>query len=201
MVETTSAHGSGASFLTLALAFLTLAPSFLTPAASFLTLRSGAPGPQRARRALGRRRRGARAGPLVRMWTGRGDPSAARAPGAARAAADDGYAERWGRGGQVAARLSRIDWATLLRRTYDVDVLACPACGGRLRFVAVVTDATAVREALSAAGLDAAAPPVARARSPDDEEVSVPDAACDPPVRDTYADPPAPLDSLTETPA
>ena len=25
-----------------------------------------------------------------------------------------------------------LDWATLLRRTYDLDVLACP-CGGRLR--------------------------------------------------------------------
>jgi hypothetical protein len=29
--------------------------------------------------------------------------------------------------------ISRIDWATLLRRVYDIDALACP-CGGRLRF-------------------------------------------------------------------
>lgn len=35
------------------------------------------------------------------------------------------------------ARPWRIDWATLLRRIYDVDVLRCP-CGGRLRFVEVI---------------------------------------------------------------
>lgn len=28
----------------------------------------------------------------------------------------------------------RIDWATLLKRVYDIDALACP-CGGRLKFV------------------------------------------------------------------
>ncbi len=34
--------------------------------------------------------------------------------------------------------ISRIDWATLLRRVYDIDALACP-CGGRLRFTGLVT--------------------------------------------------------------
>jgi hypothetical protein len=59
----------------------------------------------------------------------------------------------------------RIDWATLLKRVHDVDALACP-CGGRLKFVEVVTEADRARRLLEQLGLDLAAPPVARARSP-----------------------------------
>ena len=33
-------------------------------------------------------------------------------------------------------------WADLMRRVFDIDVLACPGCGGRLRLVAVL-DASA----------------------------------------------------------
>jgi hypothetical protein len=62
----------------------------------------------------------------------------------------------------------RIDWATLLKRTYDVDALACP-CGGRLKFVEVVTEAARARELLEELGLATAAPPIARARSPTDD--------------------------------
>jgi hypothetical protein len=32
---------------------------------------------------------------------------------------------------------TRIDWASLMRRTFDVDVLACPKCTSKLRIVAV----------------------------------------------------------------
>jgi len=124
--------------------------------------------------------------------TSQRDARAVRTP--TPAGSDDATPVRADHGGQVAARLSRIDWATLLRRTYDVDVLACAACGGRLRFVAVVTDASAAREALTAAGLDAAAPPLARARSPDDGDAAARDAHRDPRADDSYADPPAPLD-------
>jgi hypothetical protein len=62
----------------------------------------------------------------------------------------------------------RIDWATLLKRVYDVDALACP-CGGRLKFVEVVTEADRARELLGELGLDLSAPTVARARSPTDD--------------------------------
>eukprot|EP00919_Chromeraceae_sp_WS-2016_P048650 GHVR01115197.1.p2 GENE.GHVR01115197.1~~GHVR01115197.1.p2 ORF type:complete len:150 (+),score=38.21 GHVR01115197.1:127-576(+) len=61
----------------------------------------------------------------------------------------------------------RIDWATLLKRVWDVDSLACP-CGGRLKFIEVVTDAEKAKTMLERAGLSASRPPVARARSPDD---------------------------------
>jgi hypothetical protein len=65
----------------------------------------------------------------------------------------------------------RIDWATLLKRTHDLDALACP-CGGRLKFVEVVTDADRARALLEQLGLASDAPPVApvaRARSPTSE--------------------------------
>jgi hypothetical protein len=42
--------------------------------------------------------------------------------------------------GELYAPLSRVDWATLLRRTFDVDVRTCPRCGGRLTIRAVITD-------------------------------------------------------------
>jgi hypothetical protein len=59
----------------------------------------------------------------------------------------------------------RIDWATLLKRVYDLDALACP-CGGRLKFVEVVADVDRARQLLGELGIDRAAPTVARVRSP-----------------------------------
>ena len=54
----------------------------------------------------------------------------------------------------------------LLKRVFDVDALACP-CGGRLRFIALITDKETARTILKAMGLPVEPPPVARARSPD----------------------------------
>jgi hypothetical protein len=67
---------------------------------------------------------------------------------------------------EVHAYRTYIDWATLLRRIYDVDALRCP-CGGRLRFIAVVTEAETAREILASMGLSCDASPIARARAPD----------------------------------
>jgi hypothetical protein len=58
-----------------------------------------------------------------------------------------------------------IDWATLLKRVWDVDALAC-ACGGRLKLVKLVTDEGEARDALRKAGLPTEPSPIARARSP-----------------------------------
>ncbi|MBN1605030.1 MAG: transposase [Polyangiaceae bacterium] len=88
---------------------------------------------------------------------------AARAGTAASAAAGNAVEPRKDR-----PRFSapwRIDWATLLKRVWDIDALACP-CGGRLKLVRLVTDEGEAREALCKAGLPANPPPVARARSP-----------------------------------
>ncbi len=41
-------------------------------------------------------------------------------------------------------------WADLMRRAFDVDVLACPRCGGRLRLIATLEDPDAIRAILAA---------------------------------------------------
>jgi hypothetical protein len=60
---------------------------------------------------------------------------------------------------------TRIDGASLLRRIYVEDVLACP-CGGRRRLVAAIDEPSAIVAILEHLGLPTEAPPVARARSP-----------------------------------
>lgn len=39
-------------------------------------------------------------------------------------------------------------WADLLERTFAIDVLACPECGGRLRFLATIEDRAVVEKIL-----------------------------------------------------
>ncbi|HMA94343.1 MAG TPA: transposase [Polyangiaceae bacterium] len=60
----------------------------------------------------------------------------------------------------------RINWATLLKRTYDFDVLKCP-CSARLKALELVTDTERAKELLEQSGISAKPPPIARARSPD----------------------------------
>jgi hypothetical protein len=62
---------------------------------------------------------------------------------------------------------ARIDWASLRKRVLLEDVLACP-CGGRRRIVSDVQERSAVVAILDHLGLPAEAPPLARARDPDD---------------------------------
>lgn len=73
-------------------------------------------------------------------------------------------------GGVLYAATVRIDWATLLRRTFAVDVLECAACHGRLRVLGAVVDASRVRALLERLNLPTDAPPRARARDPSDED-------------------------------
>jgi hypothetical protein len=67
--------------------------------------------------------------------------------------------------GVVPQPYARIDWASLLRRVYLEDVLACP-CGGRRRILSDVTEPVAIVAILEHLGLPARAPPVAAARDP-----------------------------------
>jgi len=70
-------------------------------------------------------------------------------------------------GGLLLATSPRVDWATLLRRTFDVDVLACTRCQGRLRLMSVITEPATVRRILEHLGMPATAPPILpRARDP-----------------------------------
>jgi len=64
------------------------------------------------------------------------------------------------RGGLLYAASSHIPWATLLARTFNVDVTECVRCGGRLRVRAVVTGHDAAQRIHDAvARKNARAPP------------------------------------------
>jgi len=64
-------------------------------------------------------------------------------------------------------RLSRLAWATLYQRVFDIDPLECSRCGGRMRFVEVIEDVGRARSELRRRNLPAEPPPLSRARSPD----------------------------------
>ena len=57
-------------------------------------------------------------------------------------------------------------WAELLRRGLDIDVLQCPNCGGRLRFVAAIMMSSAIRRILRHLGLPSDPVELAPARAP-----------------------------------
>ena len=69
-------------------------------------------------------------------------------------------------GGALLATTPRIDWPTLLRRTFGVDVLSCAKCGGRLRVMGMVDEPWFVSQLLGELGLPTEAPHAARARDP-----------------------------------
>ena len=70
------------------------------------------------------------------------------------------------RGGLLYAATPRVDWATLLRRSFEIDVLRCAACGGRMRVLGEVTRADVIVLVLESLGLPTHAPRAARARDP-----------------------------------
>jgi hypothetical protein len=57
-------------------------------------------------------------------------------------------------------------WAELMRRGLEIDVLECPACGGRMRFVAAIMLASAIRRILRHFGLPSDPVELAPARAP-----------------------------------
>jgi len=57
-------------------------------------------------------------------------------------------------------------WAELMRRGLDIDVLQCPDCGGRLRFVAAIMLSSAIRRILRHLGLPSDPVELAPAQAP-----------------------------------
>ena len=57
-------------------------------------------------------------------------------------------------------------WAELMRRTFDVDVLACPRCGERLRLIALIEQADVVVRILRHLGLPTEVPATCGPRAP-----------------------------------
>jgi hypothetical protein len=57
-------------------------------------------------------------------------------------------------------------WAELMRRGLDIDVLECPDCGGRLRFVVAILLSSTIRRILRHLGLSSDPVQLAPARAP-----------------------------------
>ena len=53
-----------------------------------------------------------------------------------------------------------------MRRSFGIDVLACPRCGGRLALIAIVEDPAVIGRILRHLGLQATIPEPCPARSP-----------------------------------
>lgn len=67
-------------------------------------------------------------------------------------------------------RLSRLAWATLYRRLFDIAPLECNGCGGRLRFVEVIEDPVQARRELRRRNLPSEPPPLGRSRAPNADD-------------------------------
>jgi hypothetical protein len=88
--------------------------------------------------------------------------------------------------GAKSSRAGAYQWAELMRRTFGLDVLACPRCDGRLRLVALIEQASVVQRILRHLGLPTEVPEARPARAPprpletEDQSQGAPefDAAC-----------------------
>jgi hypothetical protein len=75
---------------------------------------------------------------------------------------DDPSSEAATRSGRPGARL----WAELMRRSFGVDVLACPRCGGRMRLIALIEAGAISQRILRHLGLPVEIPATRPARAP-----------------------------------
>jgi hypothetical protein len=103
-------------------------------------------------------------------------------PGRAEVAGDtaaDGDAN----GGITPSRGRGTQWAALMQRTFGLDLLACPRCGGRLRLMALIEEAAVIKRILEHLGLPAEIPAPRPARPPPaPEPFATPDEWADPSV-------------------
>jgi hypothetical protein len=69
-------------------------------------------------------------------------------------------------GAQTAqAQPTRISWARLLKRVFDIDVQRCPNCGaGELKIIAAILQRPVIRKILASLGLDLQPPPAGQTR-------------------------------------
>ena len=67
--------------------------------------------------------------------------------------------------GALLAKATYIDWAVLMKRTWGLDVLVCPACHKRLRVMTTVIEPVVIRQILDHLELPSKPSPRAPARS------------------------------------
>ena len=71
-------------------------------------------------------------------------------------------------------------WATLMQRTFGLDVLACPRCGGRLRLIALIEQRAVIGRVLGHLGLPTELPVPRPARPPPEHpRLDEPAAECE----------------------
>lgn len=63
------------------------------------------------------------------------------------------------------ASKSRISWARLLKRVFNIDVEICAACGGKAKVIAAIEDPAVIRKILDHLGLPTKSPAILAARS------------------------------------
>ena len=68
--------------------------------------------------------------------------------------------------GSPPRRPCRLSWAQLLSRVFQLDVTVCPACGGRLKIIAALTELASIRHYLEGVGLTGAAASLVRVQRP-----------------------------------
>ena len=61
-------------------------------------------------------------------------------------------------------RPARISWTRLLKRVFEIDMEHCPNCGGQLKIIAAILEASVIERILTHLGLQARAPPRVPAR-------------------------------------
>lgn len=81
-------------------------------------------------------------------WRARVAPRCKMAEGVEADASDEPVLEE----PTTSRRSTYRPWAELLKRTFDIDVLECPTCQGRMKLIAMVTDPASVRRYLAAHG-------------------------------------------------
>jgi hypothetical protein len=59
-------------------------------------------------------------------------------------------------------------WADLMRRTYGLDVLACPRCGGRFRLIALIDERAVIERILTHLALPTQVPSARASHAPPD---------------------------------
>jgi ribosomal protein S27E len=85
-------------------------------------------------------------------------------------------------GGRLLATAPRLDWASLLKRTYEVDVFRCPRCHGAARVVAAITEPAVIRKILDHVREPPARAPPSGARQLGEDGVDAADVWLDPEV-------------------
>ena len=66
------------------------------------------------------------------------------------------------------AKKSRVTWARLLKRVFDVDVETCGICGGKVKIIAAIKEVEVIKKILDHIGMPTVPPEIAPSRGPPD---------------------------------